>query len=85
MGPNGVAMTSSIADWEALPDHLRQNILSLGGQALADQIEPIITATPSGLEAVKTTFQEPLSKGSGRLSLLPDKEGKSRLFAIVDY
>jgi len=83
-GPNGLALDTSIVDLKILPESgIAKAITTLGGQPLKDamnetfSILDTIPVIPLGKVRKLPTLR--------RLSVKPDKEGKSRVFAILDY
>lgn len=83
-GPNGLALDTSIVDLRLLPESgIARDIVTLGGQTLRDkmnetfEILELIPIKPRGKVREKPTLR--------RLSIKKDKEGKSRVFAILDY
>jgi hypothetical protein len=81
-GPNAQALLSSIEDAHLLTDEQIGNLRIVGGDELVERIELIRTISVlAWLEMFKLT-----PKGlSARLSLVKDKEAKTRVVAILDY
>jgi len=85
-GPNGLALDFAIQDLKILEDHreMMNAISLLGGLNLTNKITSL-------KDALRETQLRPLTKPKGdsnllrRLSIKQDKEGKTRLFAILDY
>jgi len=83
-GPNGLAMDTSLIDLSLLPDSgIAKFITTLGGEPLKDMMNQVfgvmeeVPLKPMGKVKELTTLR--------RLSIKKDKEGKSRVFAILDY
>lgn len=87
-GPSGQAIWTSISDLRALPDKLIDNIKSIAGSPLKSHIDAIQAASLDGhslQEMWLTLFPHPEGKDIRKLSYFSDKEGKSRVIAILDY
>lgn len=82
-GPNSQAMVGSIIDLHHLPDELILNLGKLGGSALAERLNLLKSNIPLQvwLERFKIKDKSLIRK----LSIINDKEGKSRIIAILDY
>lgn len=83
-GPNGLALDTSLEDLKLLPDSgIAKDITTLGGQTLKEAMNEVfgileeVPIQPMGKVRVDKTLR--------RLSVKQDKEGKSRVFAILDY
>lgn len=86
-GPNGPALATSLTDLDALTPLQKEDIILLGGLAL--QVAMTKPFQPTGLgysmmEIWRTIHSKPL-KYTRKLSYFSDKEGKSRVIAILDY
>lgn len=84
-GPNGHALWTSYLDAMSLPDDLKESIDYLSNGKLGDLISRFI-----GLYLRIPTFFDNLTPCKGgtkirRISVISDKEGKSREVAILDY
>jgi hypothetical protein len=97
-GPQGQALLSSLSELTDFPQELLSCIKEIGGEALSRMIEAN-TEGLDILEAVKPRGFQGIfsvsawwnrlfptkSKSLRKLSYFPDKEGKDRIIAIVDY
>jgi len=85
MGPNGPALVSSLSDFWLLPKDLKEAILTLGGPLL-EEIFTRLESWPDYLkDQIADLFPKAMTHRLRKLSVKPDREGKSRLFAILDY
>nr|QIR30226.1 RNA-dependent RNA polymerase [Plasmopara viticola lesion associated mitovirus 2] len=85
-GPNGQAMAGSMADLMALPDELKKYLTLIGG----DYIEQAFDYLSQGAGAlVKLWYRVfppyPTTARFRKLSYFADREGKTRVIAILDY
>lgn len=84
-GPNGHALWTSFRDLICMPDDLKQSIKIVGGHRLYQLMDKFYN-----LYLQIPLFFESLAPRKGsltvrRLTVIPDKEGKSREVAILDY
>jgi hypothetical protein len=86
-GPNGPALANSIKDVAALPPETILHIKKMGGDALTVQINKLSMQTPLGLSMLDIWLKlyPSLPKWPRKLSYFSDKEGKTRVIAILDY
>jgi predicted transcriptional regulator len=84
-GPSGPALALCLHDLRRLPDELINSIKKFGGGRLAKDMTSLLSIPPHILQLVESKFLAPKSKSLRKLSLLADKEGKTRIFAILDY
>lgn len=89
-GPNGQAIWTSLYDLDALPSKLIDDIRSMAGSPLGRHIDAILKPNSlqdhSLLDIWKALWPNPKSESFIRkLSYFSDKEGKSRVIAILDY
>lgn len=82
-GPMGRAMESAMRELRILTPTMLQDIITLGGNSLNLFMERFINPT-FGVDLTKIHLggYKPLL---GKLALFGDKEGKTRVVAIVDY
>lgn len=86
-GPIGQALTSSVTELTFLPKELRDDIILLGGERLGRVIEQLMRPR-WGLHSVSTIWASifrPKSNSFRKISYFSDKEGKTRVIAILDY
>jgi hypothetical protein len=89
MGPNGQALISSMWDLNALPLELYNDIAVIGDSPLKSHMDAI-ASTRWGSFSPLDIWQElyPLKRAeylTRRISYFSDKEGKTRVIAILDY
>lgn len=78
-------MNGAIVEWGFLPDSMKADLLLLGGQEFTRYTDAIKAATPQVIKDLTEYFKVKPRGCTGKVSVLPDKEAKSRTFAIVDY
>lgn len=81
-GPNGHALWSWLTDVSLLPDSLRESIKTLGGVKMTsylDALDKRVITWLAGFFNLKETGK------IRKLSYFADKEGKTRVIAILDY
>jgi hypothetical protein len=84
-GPNGQALAASMADLKELPKELVDELLILGGNFVGSAINKL-RADQSRLIDLWYKIFPGSTKGEFRkLALVADKEGKTRVVAILDY
>lgn len=87
-GPNGQAILSSLYESTLIPNSLKESLVKLGGEKLAYKLDGIAKSQEE-LQLVDWFYSEwPMNRKRGRirsLSYFPDKEGKTRVIAILDY
>jgi len=79
-GPNGQALWTSIADLSVLPESLIDSIRSIGGEKLFSKMSILlkhIVLLVSHFKTEGTHFR--------KVVCIPDREGKTREVAIMDY
>lgn len=81
-GPNGHALNSWLTDFNQLPETLRDSIKCLGGPKMESYIDSLDKAVLTWLSRF-FSFKE--SGKFRKLSYFPDKEGKTRVIAILDF
>jgi len=87
-GPNGQAIWSSVFDLSALPDKLIKDITLIAGSPLRKHMDEIRSARWDSLSLADvwlTLFPLERDKQLRKLSYFSDKEGKTRVIAILDY
>lgn len=86
-GPLGQAMLHSFTELTCLPQQLLDNIRVLGGERLRTVIDGAIADRFGGLSLARMweKFYPPKTKSFRKLSYFSDKEGKTRVIAILDY
>jgi hypothetical protein len=86
-GPIGQAITSSVTELTLLPHELIHNIVVLGGDKLGKVIEALRLPRWShhSVVSIWSSIFRARKKGFRKLSYFPDKEGKTRVIAILDY
>lgn len=87
-GPNGPGLASAMWDYLYLPTKLKQNLCILGGDYLETLFYNLDEIRGMDIyEEVAMIFSKfPKKPGVySRLSALKDKEGKTRMIAILDY
>lgn len=86
-GPNGPALQTALVDILYLPDSLKESIITLAPHLkisfdiLDRWKEGILIDVLNRVSKVKTPYRGLIR----RLSIKPDREAKSRVFAILDY
>jgi hypothetical protein len=86
-GPNGQAILTAMVDLLALPSTLLEDIKLLGGKLLQDNIDESLAEFHNGLNLAQIFNCVFELKGDQfrKLSFFGDKEGKTRVIAILDY
>lgn len=86
-GPNGPALASALTDLDALTPQQKEDIILLGGMALEIVMKKPFQPTGLGYSMMeiwrKIHFKPVLY--TRKLSYFSDKEGKTRVIAILDY
>nr|WTN86941.1 RNA-dependent RNA polymerase [Fusarium oxysporum mitovirus 3] len=82
-GPKGHALNTWLADWYSLPKQLRESISEVGGS----KMRTYLTNLEEGASFLSKFFVSSTSKGDifRKLVSFSDKEGKTRVIAILDY
>lgn len=80
-GPNGPALWSAITDLMALPPSLVESIKAIGGVSLSIHIDILQRFAPYLSKCFPSRREGSIRKVVG----IPDKEGKTRVIAILDY
>jgi len=88
-GPNGQALVTSLKDLTLLPPLLKEDLILLGGKELKSYWDILTSEIYPGQTLIdfnQKSFLEGNTKQSiRRLSYFSDKEGKTRVIAIMDY
>jgi len=86
-GPLGQALLTAVTELSLLPLELIADIKLLGGDKLSRVIESLKLPRWDSLSVVNiwTTLFKPKSSNFRKLSYFSDKEGKTRVIAILDY
>lgn len=86
-GPNGQSLTSSVTDLTFLPQELISSIKILGGVKLGRVIDELLRPRFGNLSiaSIWATIFSPKTSRFRKLSYFSDKEGKTRVIAILDY
>lgn len=86
-GPQGQALTTSLTELTLLPQNLIDKLISLGGLRLGGRIERLKMKLwgDHSLASIWATMVPAKSKSFRKLSYFSDKEGKTRVIAILDY
>lgn len=87
-GPNGQAIMTSMRDFTALPDDLKQSIIGLGGENISRHMNNLAESTGDSTIAkeLDTIFVPDDGKREiRRISTFGDMEGKTREIAVFDY
>jgi len=87
-GPNGPAMLTSLTDLTYLPLSLKNDIFLVGGRYLKEVMTKLSSATMDGKTFIEIWNKMFPSRDRGlfkKLSYFSDKEGKTRVIAILDY
>jgi hypothetical protein len=80
-GPNGHAMGTALRDLVSLTESLRNSIKYLGGKKLTSKMTIMEKFISSGMDPLFPTEVGEIRK----LTHIPDKEGKARVVAVLDY
>lgn len=86
-GPQGQALLMSLTELALLPQNLLADIKLIGGDKLSSLIDRLLEKTLGDYSIVdiwKTIFP-PRSSSYRKISYFSDKEGKTRVIAILDY
>ena len=83
-GPNGHALNSWLADWFSLPKKLRESISIVGGSKMESYISNLEEGAPF-LVKFFGLFGKVNPGIYRKLTAFSDKEGKTRVIAILDY
>jgi hypothetical protein len=86
-GPAGQAITSSVSELTFLPSQLILDIKELGGERLGSRIDRLMAPFfgDLSLATIWCAQHKPKVKRFRKLSYFSDKEGKTRVIAILDY
>jgi hypothetical protein len=86
-GPCGQAILTSLTELTLLPQSLVDNIRLLGGEGLGKVIDLLLTGVfgDLSLASIWATLFPPKTSSFRKLSYFSDKEGKTRVIAILDY
>jgi len=86
-GPNGPALTSALEDYLALPQLLKDHLVVLEPRLapIFGVLESYNVRTLARVMRELVSRPEPSERKLRKLSVKKDKEGKSRVFAILDY
>lgn len=86
-GPLGQAILTSVTELTLLPQQLLDNIRVLGGDKLGRVIDALMAGRfgDLSLAAIWATLFPPKTGSFRKLSYFSDKEGKTRVIAILDY
>lgn len=87
-GPVGQALLMSMTEATLLPQWLIDNLILLGGSKLASRLEDLrenFDILPDSASHVWSKIFPPRSSSLRKLSYFSDKEGKTRVIAILDY
>ena len=86
-GPLGQAILTSVSELTLLPLELIDNIRLLAGSSLGDKIDALRAGRFSGLSlaSIWAALFPPKTSSFRKLSYFSDKEGKTRVIAILDY
>jgi len=86
-GPLGQAILTSVTELTLLPQELMQSIIVLGGDKLGKVIDALIVGRFGDLSLAQiwATLFPPKTSRFRKLSYFSDKEGKTRVIAILDY
>jgi len=86
-GPLGQAILTSVTELTLLPQQLLESIRVLGGDKLSKVIDALIVGRfgDLSLATIWATLFPPKTGSFRKLSYFSDKEGKTRVIAILDY
>jgi hypothetical protein len=86
-GPNGQSIGSAMSDLALLPNELIDSIKTLAGKNLATRMDELLYTSFLGVRFLTLWSFIAGSRGSKirKLSFFGDKEGKTRVIAILDY
>jgi hypothetical protein len=87
-GPNGPAMSTSLTDLASLPLQTIRDITLIGGEKLGFSIKKCFMQSPLDSLSMLEIWKKIHNKQPNhprKLSYFSDKEGKTRVIAILDY
>jgi hypothetical protein len=86
-GPLGQAILTSVTELTLLPQPLLDSIRVLGGPKLCKVLDALMVGRfgDLSLATIWSTLFPPKTKSFRKLSYFGDKEGKTRVIAILDY
>jgi hypothetical protein len=86
-GPLGQAILTSVSELTLLPKELLDNIQVLAGGSLGEKISALMVGRfgDLSLAGIWATLFPPKTASFRKLSYFSDKEGKTRVIAILDY
>jgi len=86
-GPLGQAILTSVTELTLLPQKLLESIYLVGGSSLRNVIDGLRIPRLKGYSLVDiwSTLFPPKTNSLRRISYFSDKEGKTRVIAILDY
>lgn len=86
-GPLGQAILTSVSELTLLPKELLDNIQVLAGGSLGEKISALMVGRfgDLSLASIWATLFPPKTSSFRKLSYFSDKEGKTRVIAILDY
>lgn len=87
-GPIGQAILTSVTELTLLPTALLENIRVLGGDKLGKVIDALLRdrfGENLSLARIWATLFPPKTQSFRKLSYFSDKEGKTRVIAVLDY
>jgi hypothetical protein len=87
-GPNGPAMSTSLTDLTSLPLETIKDLILIGGDKLGFSIKKCFMQTPLDNLSIIDIWKKIHNKQPShprKLSYFSDKEGKTRVIAILDY
>jgi len=84
-GPHGPALWTALSDLQVLPATLKEDIYTLGGSKLQEAISSIESIPSVTLQALIDRLAKRVSQPFRKLSIIKDKEAKTRIIAILDY
>jgi hypothetical protein len=86
-GPLGQAILTSVTELTLLPTELLDSIRVVSGPRLSKVIDNLMVGRfgELSLANIWATLFPPKTKSFRKISYFPDKEGKTRVIAILDY
>lgn len=87
-GPLGQALLTAVTELTLVPQELLESITLIGGPKLGkviDSLKAPIAGTPFSVVDVWSKLYPAKTKSLRRISYFSDKEGKTRVIAILDY
>lgn len=87
-GPLGQALLTAVSELTLIPQELLDSIITIGGPKLSTVITGLkapIGGTNLSVVDVWSKLYPPKTKSLRRISYFSDKEGKTRVIAILDY